>query len=234
MPRKPKKANRDHISFISTQGYKGPFFAMYPFKAKLLKKVNEPMYFTNNHTDREILQKTGGVRIQPLKEAELKIIDQSVKSRKVVDIQDFLEGVCNVQNSVEMSWDEILERLQAYQRRAKQTDSGGKTAGTERKAEGSMLMITVRSNKDIWEAIKSEYDISKMTFGKKINFVSDSFKRKIIFRDVEHAFVLASQGFSKPALILAGGVIEELLRLYLVFYDFYFYQFIVTYRRNAI
>ena len=45
--------------------------------------------------------------------------------------------------------------------------------------------------------------------------MSDSFKKKIIFRDIEHAFVLASQGFSKPALILAGGVIEELLRLYL-------------------
>jgi hypothetical protein len=33
-------------------------------------------------------------------------------------------------------------------------------------------------------------------FGKKINFVEDTFKRKIIFRDVEHAYVLASLGFS--------------------------------------
>jgi len=86
---------------------------------------------------------------------------------------------------------------------------------TEQKAEGTKIMITARTSKEIWEAIKSEYDICKKDFGKKINFVSDSFKRKIIFRDVEHAFVLASQGFSKPALILAGGVIEELLRLYL-------------------
>ena len=85
----------------------------------------------------------------------------------------------------------------------------------ERKAEGSRIMITAKTSKENWEAIKSEYDISKKDFGKKINFVSDSFKRKIIFRDVEHAFVLASQAFSKPALILAGGVIEELLRLYL-------------------
>jgi len=76
-------------------------------------------------------------------------------------------------------------------------------------------MMLVRSSKDNWEAIKSEYGISKRDFGKKINFVLNSFKRKIIFRDVEHAFVLASQGFSKPALILAGAVIEELLRLYL-------------------
>jgi hypothetical protein len=97
------------------------------------------------------------------------------------------------------------------------TDSSGK-AGDERanqKNEGSMLMITVRSNKEIWEAIENEYGISKRDFGKKINFVSDPFKREIIFRDVAHAFVLASHGFSKPALILAGGIIEELLRLYL-------------------
>jgi len=83
------------------------------------------------------------------------------------------------------------------------------------KAKGSVLTMPVRSSKDNWEAIKSEYGISKRDFGKKINFVSDSFKREIIFRDVEHAFVLASEGFAKPAVILAGGVIEELLRLYL-------------------
>ena len=86
---------------------------------------------------------------------------------------------------------------------------------TRQKDEGSKIMITAKTSKENWEAIRSEYDISKKDFGKKIKFVSDSFKRKIIFRDVEHAFVLASQGFSKPALILAGGVIEELLRQYL-------------------
>ena len=86
---------------------------------------------------------------------------------------------------------------------------------TRQKDEGSKIMITAKTSKENWEAIRSEYDISKKDFGKKINFVSDSFKRKIIFRDVEHALVLASQGFSKPALILAGGVIEELLRQYL-------------------
>ena len=76
-------------------------------------------------------------------------------------------------------------------------------------------MVIARTIKENWEAIRGEYDISKMDFGKKINFVSGSFKRDVIFRDVEHAFVLASQGYSKPALILAGGVIEELLRQYL-------------------
>jgi hypothetical protein len=87
--------------------------------------------------------------------------------------------------------------------------------GQKEKAEGIMRTMPEKSSKENWEAIKSEYGVSKRDFAKKINFVSDSFKRKIIFRDVEHAFVLASQGFSKSALILAGGVIEELLRLYL-------------------
>ncbi|OHB62488.1 MAG: hypothetical protein A2167_03405 [Planctomycetes bacterium RBG_13_46_10] len=86
---------------------------------------------------------------------------------------------------------------------------------TEQKDEGSKIMVTAKASKANWEAIRSEYEISKKDFGKKIKFVKDQFKRKIIFRDVEHAFILASQGFSKPALILAGGVIEELLRHYL-------------------
>ncbi|MBN1796328.1 MAG: hypothetical protein JW804_06615 [Sedimentisphaerales bacterium] len=103
----------------------------------------------------------------------------------------------------------------------KQIKEVGGKAGAERqvetgqKAERSIFMMQVRSSKENWEAIQNEYGISKKDFGKKINFVSDKFKRGIIFRDTEHAFVLASQGFSKTALILAGGVIEELLRQYL-------------------
>ncbi|MBN2591664.1 MAG: hypothetical protein JXA96_17495 [Sedimentisphaerales bacterium] len=85
----------------------------------------------------------------------------------------------------------------------------------EQNDKGNKIMITSGTSKKVWEAIRSEYDISKTSFGKKINFVSDPFTKKIIFRDVEQAFVLASQGFAKPALILAGGVIEELLKQYL-------------------
>ncbi len=106
-------------------------------------------------------------------------------------------------------------KLQFERQQRKEIESQQYHAEPEQKAQGSKIMITARTSKENWEAIRSEYDISKKDFGKKINFVSDSFKRKIIFRDVEHAFVLASQGFSKPALIIAGGVIEELLRLYL-------------------
>ncbi|GEM_PF-2136168 len=67
-----------------------------------------------------------------------------------------------------------------------------------------------------WKEIENDYGISKKIFGKKINFVTDPFKRKVIFRDIEHAYCLANTGYSKPAVILAGGVTEELLRLYLI------------------
>ncbi len=75
--------------------------------------------------------------------------------------------------------------------------------------------LSATSSKANWKAIENEFGITKMGFGRKINFITDPFKRTIIFRDVEQAFILASSGFSKPAVILAGGVIEELLRLYL-------------------
>lgn len=68
---------------------------------------------------------------------------------------------------------------------------------------------------DTWHEIEKEYDVSKRSFGKRINFIQDQFKRKVIFRDVEQAFLLAHHGFHKPSVILAGGVVEELLRLYL-------------------
>ena len=66
-----------------------------------------------------------------------------------------------------------------------------------------------------WKNVEKEYGVSKRAFGKKINFVKDNFKRRVIFRDIEQAYFLAFNGFSKPAVILAGGVIEELLRLYM-------------------
>jgi hypothetical protein len=81
-----------------------------------------------------------------------------------------------------------------------------------------VLKETVARNtgkRGIWEDIEKEYGVSKKAFGRKINFVKDDFKRSVIFRDIEQAYFLAFNGYSKPAVILAGGVIEELLRLYL-------------------
>jgi hypothetical protein len=71
------------------------------------------------------------------------------------------------------------------------------------------------SSREIWNDIYEDFEVKKLTFAKKINFVIDPSKRKTIFRDIEHAYILAKNDFSKPAVILAGSVIEELLRLYL-------------------
>jgi len=71
------------------------------------------------------------------------------------------------------------------------------------------------SDSKAWAGIKKDFDVNKRAFSKKINFVKDEFKKKIIFRDTEHAYFFMQNGFYKPAVILAGGVIEELLRLYL-------------------
>ena len=66
-----------------------------------------------------------------------------------------------------------------------------------------------------WSEIEKEYGVSKKIIGKKINFVKGKYKREIIFRDIEHSFLLAKSDFNKPAVILAGSVIEEILRLFL-------------------
>jgi len=81
--------------------------------------------------------------------------------------------------------------------------------------EGEQNMAKTEKACASWADVESEYHVSKRQFGKKINFVKDDFKRKIIFRDIEQANFLASNGFYKSAVILAGGVTEELLRLYL-------------------
>jgi hypothetical protein len=78
----------------------------------------------------------------------------------------------------------------------------------------------------IWTTIKEELGMSKLKFGKKINFISDKFIREKIFRDIGQAYFLAKNDFSKPAVILAGGVIEELLRQYLNFKN-------IIYKKNS-
>jgi hypothetical protein len=76
--------------------------------------------------------------------------------------------------------------------------------------------LSNESTDDIWSNIFNDFEITKPGLGKKINFVTDDFKRKIIFRDIEQSYLLAQNGFSKPAVIIAGSVIEELLRWYLI------------------
>ena len=66
-----------------------------------------------------------------------------------------------------------------------------------------------------WKEIERQFGTSKKEFGKRINFIKPNYKREVIFRDIDHAFGCYQNGFYKPAVVLAGGVIEELLRCYL-------------------
>lgn len=77
------------------------------------------------------------------------------------------------------------------------------------------MIPKLQSQREIWKLIEKEYEVSKNAFGRKISFVKEPYKRRVIFRDVGHAYMLSQIGFDKSALILAGSVIEELLRLYL-------------------
>lgn len=84
-----------------------------------------------------------------------------------------------------------------------------------RLSENFIKVEQISASNASWSEIKKDFGISKRTFGRKIHFVKDKFKRKILFRDIGQAYFFAEKGFYKPAVILAGSVIEELLRLYL-------------------
>lgn len=77
------------------------------------------------------------------------------------------------------------------------------------------MRIPLPSEKAVWLSIENEYDISKVAYGRKINFIKDKHKRNIIFRDITQAYILVENGFYKPAVLLAGGVIEEILRAFI-------------------
>lgn len=112
----------------------------------------------------------------------------------------------------------LIERLELYE------DNGGDKTHTEAvskaeykedKVDQQDLLTEFKKITSWWPKIKEEFGVSKHEFGRKINFVKGEFKREVIFRDVEHAYALSKIGFCKPAVILAGSVMEELLRLYL-------------------
>ncbi len=88
-------------------------------------------------------------------------------------------------------------------------------ANVEKSTRLAAIASSTSGNPSAWSEIEKQYGVSKKMLGKRISFVEDEFKRKIIFRDIEQASLLADSGFNKSSIILAGGVIEELLRLYL-------------------
>ncbi len=116
------------------------------------------------------------------------------------------------------TFDEVISQLRQWSSatytRSKNYSSTKKLDNKMKESELEILASYIKPS-EVWANIEKDYDITKRMFGKKIHFVNDNYKRKIIFRDIEHAFVLANLGFSKPAVILTGSIIEELLNLYL-------------------
>jgi hypothetical protein len=129
------------------------------------------------------------------------IDSMSIKQARIKIASGLFGGIGSPAHAFAVSWLSAKEANLRDARKAKMKPSG----------KGAISFPST----DAWHEIEREYDVSKRSFGKKINFIQDPFKRKVIFRDVEQAFLLARDGFSKPSVILAGGVVEELLRLYL-------------------
>ena len=137
------------------------------------------------------------------KEIADQIDSMSIEQARMKIASGYFGGIGSLAHAFASSW---LSAKEANRRDAKE--------GEIRLSERKMLLMP---SIDIWDEIAREYDISRRSFGKKIKFIRDQFKRKIIFRDVEQAYLLAHHGFHKPSVVLAGSVIEELLRLYLVY-----------------
>jgi len=105
---------------------------------------------------------------------------------------------------------EMLEQLRSWNSKNIKNIKRSKNQSTTSEIFGKEI-----SSKNIWNDINKEFGIRKPAFGKRINFVTDDYKRGAILRDIEQAYVLFKIGYYKPSVILAGSVIEELLRIYL-------------------
>jgi hypothetical protein len=106
-------------------------------------------------------------------------------------------------------------KLQKLEDTTRALQAGGSDMPVNTGVRMKDVLDLAAQEREAWLEIKREYGISKSMLGKRIAFVKDEFKRNVIFRDVRQAYLLANSGYDKPAVILAGGVIEELLRLYL-------------------
>lgn len=75
----------------------------------------------------------------------------------------------------------LKQKHNASSRRYKVLPSPFNSGGQEDLLQADGPVRSFNAN-DAWRAIKSSYDTDKKAFGRKIRFVSDAFKREIIFR----------------------------------------------------
>ncbi len=177
------------------------------YVASLPYNNNEYLPWRRNIED--ILEATFGVTSTEYK----RVADSRVDIITTGTQESIQQGYKAVVHRIQQEVGSIIQKYQILE-----LDTNHETHVTDKqrgKMDRQIDELLVKSSNSNWKDINTEYGVTKRSFGKRINFVKDSFKRTVIYRDVEQAFILASSGFSKPAVILAGGVIEELLRLYL-------------------
>lgn len=65
---------------------------------------------------------------------------------------------------------------------------------------------------DMWEQVTEEFAVTKRKLAKRIPYVLNRKVRAIIYRDIEDAMRCKQHSLWKPSVILAGGVVECLMR----------------------
>lgn len=74
------------------------------------------------------------------------------------------------------------------------------------------LRAHTMSETDLWKEVSQVSGVTRMGFARKLSFIPKE-KRHVILRDVSHAYGCIKHGFYKSAVILSGGIIEEMLRI---------------------
>ena len=85
----------------------------------------------------------------------------------------------------------------------------------EKQNRSTFLGALIENKEDsstVWKHIQSRYGLNQNTIAFKINFIKDSFRRSIILRDIKGAVFALEADMPKIAVILSGGIIEEILR----------------------
>jgi len=190
---------------------------------KRIEIVNQLVKFRLNQDIKEIKRiniMTKEIHEKLIKRA-MQLIDNQIYSLKI-EMEKFCKRFPGPDSYLSLSNNRIAEErkklinyikreIDIFQKQSESDMQGDKAFNKKSANVEEIRYLTLFT----WANINSDYDVSKLSFGRKIDFIKDSFKREIIFRDALNAYSLAENGFNKSAVILAGSIIEELLRLYL-------------------
>lgn len=96
---------------------------------------------------------------------------------------------------------------------------GGSKSPAQNKIEIAQLLGQSprrRSVKDDWAPISQHYGLSRKQVIRKLRFIGSITTKRALLRDIVHAHGCLEHHFYKSALVLSGGVIEEIIRQKLI------------------